>query len=583
MSLSPFRFATIREWLLAVWKIPLSRSLIVLGIIILIGLLVGATREIILMREVRIREAERQVERLAMVFAGQTSRAVESAYFVLKESIKTIETMVRDNKAEPLTVNDELRRRMSGVPQVSMVLITDQAGKVIYSSRAPTVSDTAIAHSSFLQGFVQDATLSNVTFSGPIREADGEWIILLAQRFNDNSSQFQGVAIAAIHLKYFEDIYSTVELDNDSVIVLYRRDGIVLVRHPHNDDVIGKSYADTPPFTQILSQGSRGAIVTNGLIDGGRRIAAVEALKLFPLVIDFSMAAAPVFESWRDQAIWFGIATIIAGTLIVFLTILFAYQSHRREKFAYEIMMAKNEAERASQIKSEFLANMSHELRTPLNAVIGFSELIVNEINGPLQNAEYAQFVRHILNSGRHLLSVINDVLDMSKLEAGRVQLLETTFMVRETIEGAMNFVSLQAQSKNITIDSKISPNDVAVRADSKLLRQILLNLLSNAVKFTPEGGRIRVEVECSNESGLVLRVADTGIGIPEDALTRVFTPFEQVNSSLSRQVEGTGLGLSITRGLVELHGGTILLESAVGKGTVVTVTLPASRVVSAN
>jgi two-component system cell cycle sensor histidine kinase PleC len=239
------------------------------------------------------------------------------------------------------------------------------------------------------------------------------------------------------------------------------------------------------------------------------------------------------------------------------------------------LVSERYEAENANRVKSMFLATTSHELRAPLNAIIGFSELIHNPALGRIAEKDHGTYARLIQSSGEHLLSLINDLLEMSKIEAGRIDLHEEPVELAQVASAAIDLIGLQARAKSIALESEIA--DLTVNADPKALRQILLNLLSNAVKFTPAGGRVRVEAARATDGGLIMRVSDNGIGIPPDALERVFAPFERAHRD---KTEGTGLGLAITRGLVMLHGGTIALQSEVGKGTVATVQLPASRIV---
>jgi two-component system, cell cycle sensor histidine kinase PleC len=248
----------------------------------------------------------------------------------------------------------------------------------------------------------------------------------------------------------------------------------------------------------------------------------------------------------------------------------------------------RHEAETANRVKSMFLADTSHELRAPLNAIIGFSSMIENPAVGPIPQQQYGDYARLIQSSGEHLLALINDLLEMSKIEAGRVDLREEPVGLLQTIAEAVDLMSIQARAKSITLEAlELEPDgetivgELTVKADARALRQILLNLLSNAIKFTPDGGRIAVSVARGVAGEAILRVSDTGIGIPADALERVFRPFERAHRHGAHAVEGTGLGLSITQGLVMLHGGTIKLESMVGLGTVATVSLPASRVIA--
>ncbi|MGE0745629.1 MAG: ATP-binding protein [Rhodospirillales bacterium] len=246
------------------------------------------------------------------------------------------------------------------------------------------------------------------------------------------------------------------------------------------------------------------------------------------------------------------------------------------------LVSERDEAQKARKVKAMFLAKTSHELRTPLNAIIGFSSLIDQQALGPLPNKAYMDYARLIQSSGEHLLALINDLLEMSKIEAGRIDLHDERIDLAAAVEGAAALVAGQARAKSIALDIGAADAEIVVEADAKALRQILLNLLSNAVKFTPEGGRIAVETAQGGGGEVVVRVTDSGIGIPADAQSRLFTPFERAHRDASQPIEGTGLGLAITKGLVLLHGGTIDLASDEGRGTTVTVTLPAARVVHA-
>ena len=241
------------------------------------------------------------------------------------------------------------------------------------------------------------------------------------------------------------------------------------------------------------------------------------------------------------------------------------------EKYAEE----KTRAEEANQAKSKFLANMSHELRTPLNAIIGFSEIMESGMFGPLGTDKYREYCSDIHQSGQYLLEVINDILDMSKIEAGRIRLDPEQVELESFLNDAMRVVSGRANDKRLTLTARIG-RGIRLTADHRLLKQIVLNLLSNAVKFTPEGGHITIRARAT--SGWVsVSIADTGIGIPADALARLGRPFEQVESQLTKSHQGSGLGLAIAKSLIELHHGTMRIHSTLGSGTMVLLRLPMS------
>jgi PAS domain S-box-containing protein len=244
-----------------------------------------------------------------------------------------------------------------------------------------------------------------------------------------------------------------------------------------------------------------------------------------------------------------------------------------------QLLHSKEEAELANRAKTEFLANMSHELRTPLNAIIGFSDLMQREMLGPLGNKQYRDYIHDIHQSGTHLHDVINDILDLSKIEAGQLELHEEEVDFESAVERCIRVVLPRAEEKGLTVVPLIGRDLPFIVCDERKLKQILINLMSNAVKFTEEGGKVSVQAILDHRGAVILKVMDTGIGISPDNIAKVLRPFEQAESSLSRTYEGTGLGLPLTKSLVELHGGKLEVESELGVGTTVTVSLPESRV----
>ena len=243
---------------------------------------------------------------------------------------------------------------------------------------------------------------------------------------------------------------------------------------------------------------------------------------------------------------------------------------------------ARQRAEAANISKSRFLAQMSHELRTPLNAILGFSEIMQHEMFGPVGNARYRDYANDIHVSGAHLLSIINDILDLAKAEAGKQELQEDRMSVVETVTACVRLMGERATNAGVGLENNVPPDLPDLHADERKVKQVLLNLLSNAVKFTPPGGRIAVDARIDDDGTMQVEVSDTGIGMSVADIPKALAPFGQIDSRLARKYQGTGLGLPLVRALTDLHGATLNIVSAVGQGTTVVVTFPACRVLAA-
>lgn len=245
-----------------------------------------------------------------------------------------------------------------------------------------------------------------------------------------------------------------------------------------------------------------------------------------------------------------------------------------------DLLVALGAAASADQAKSQFLATMSHELRTPLNAILGFSEIMAAETFGPLGSARYKDYADDILKSGKHLLSLINDVLDFTRVDAGALQLNEETVDIADAIGDTVRMIEAQAKAGGVRLHVGTAGALPHIRADHRRVRQVLLNLLSNAVKFTPPGGQVRV-TSAVEDGALVIRVSDTGIGIAAEDIPTVLERFGQIDSDLARKYEGTGLGLPLTKCLMEYHDGSLEIDSTKGRGTTVSILFPAGRVLA--
>jgi two-component system cell cycle sensor histidine kinase PleC len=440
-----------------------------------------------------------------------------------------------------------------------------------------------------------DSRVTSIDHAFRMRHADGHWVWLRARcelvaQPHDAGVHLIGIAVditeqknllektAAADMRLRDAIETIPEAfvlwDAENRLVLCNSNFQNLHDLPDEAIVAGASYE------AVLAAGSR-PVVRNKVVAGGT-----------------SEPGASTFEAQLEDGRWLHISErrtkdggyVSIGTDITALktheeklveserrlmaTVADLRASQQRlaelaEKYAAE----KTRAEEANQAKSKFLANMSHELRTPLNAIIGFSEIMESGMFGPLGADKYREYCGDIRDSGQYLLDVINDVLDMAKIEAGRIRLDFEDLALGPLLGEAIRVVSARAQEKSLRVSAKISP-ELHLHADRRAVKQIALNLLSNAVKFTPQGGRISVRGRRLRDC-IVLGIADSGIGIAPDALRRLGRPFEQVESQLTKSHQGSGLGLAIAKSLTELHGGRMRIRSRLGQGTLVLVRLP--------
>jgi two-component system cell cycle sensor histidine kinase PleC len=250
-----------------------------------------------------------------------------------------------------------------------------------------------------------------------------------------------------------------------------------------------------------------------------------------------------------------------------------------RKRAEDELRKSAEAAESANRSKNEFLANMSHELRTPLNAIIGFSEVIWTELMGPIGSPKYLEYAADIHKSGEHLLDLINDILDLAKIDAGKLELRECDITLTEIVTDCVTLVNARAQSGGVSVTTQIAPGGPDLHADKRAVKQVLLNFLSNAIKFTPHGGRVSVVGQVDTDGNFELSVIDDGIGMSAAEIEVALSPFGQIDSRLARQHVGTGLGLPVSRSLMRLHGGDVVVTSTLGAGTTMTAVFPAARV----
>jgi signal transduction histidine kinase len=314
-------------------------------------------------------------------------------------------------------------------------------------------------------------------------------------------------------------------------------------------------------------------VMTATVLDPGSLAVAVAAVAM--LIVALGLIGAMVDHHLARRA------SSEAERLRAYVTEL-ETTKHRLEATSHELYLALKSADAANKAKSDFMAAMSHELRTPLNAVIGFSEMLGGEIFGPLGHARYKEYVEDIRTSGVHLLSLINDLLDLSRLDAGQLELSDEDVDLAEVVAESLRIVRGRAQKSNIRLFEAIEVPELAVRGDRRRIRQVVINLLANAVKFTPDRGTVRVTI-CRRSDKAAVVVTDTGIGMAKEDIPKAFERFHQVDSSRARKYDGAGLGLPLSKQLMELHGGRLEVESALHVGTTVIMLFPHERIVVRN
>ncbi|HXP31885.1 MAG TPA: ATP-binding protein [Stellaceae bacterium] len=436
--------------------------------------------------------------------------------------------------------------------------------------------------------------------------------IQVSRRVDAADGRFLGVLVFSVPPGFLTNLHRIVDLGENGTIALIGLDNIIRARFsrasPEGLAGIGTS-VDGDPRPSTIAENGKGFYLRESVIDHVTRLYSYRRVGEYPLVVTVGLDLATALAIAQAQArmiiLLAAAATLLFGGLALYFMREIRYRTmhgleiaEERSKLQtanaalvekqitleatnLELRQSTELAEAANRAKSAFVANMSHELRTPLNAIIGFAEIIKEEMKGAVGVPCYRDYAKQIWLSGEHLLKLINSILDLSRLEAGKRQLNEELIDPCEIIESSLAFVRLQAERKNLALETILPGAVPSVRADALALRQILINLLSNAVKFTPESGQVTLSLHLEASGDLCFVVADTGIGMSADETEIALEAFRQVETTLTKQYEGSGLGLPLAKRLVELHGGVLAIESAKGVGTTVRFTLPAARVES--
>ena len=528
-----------------------------------------------------IEEWRAQLDNLSLLLAEQTSQQVTSAFLVLDSIVESVQAS-DVGSADELRVKmgtlahfNSLRNTIHGVQQADVAIIVGANGDVINSTRAHPAPAINLADRDYFQEHVKQLRLG-VYFSKPVRnKGNDQWTFYLSRRLNGAHGEFIGLAMVGFSSTFLSQSYQRINLGSDASVTLSRRDFTLLARWPHADQLIGQVDASGASYQVIEQMKQRHAVVQAGAPRHAQAAqTAVRLIDDYPLIVNVTVTDALYLAQWRRFSIVLLLAAGVSALAVAAAFVMLIRSLKRRERNMEETRMLKSVAEAANRAKSEFLAMMSHEIRTPLTAIIGFAELMAK----PQAAGASSDAGAVILRNGQHLLHIINDILDISKIEAGRLHLERLAFSPLELVQGVQAMMGAQAASKGIGFDVALAyPFPVQVMGDPTRWKQILFNLCSNAIKFTELGNVSLTLWYDTARAKLVCSIVDTGIGIPEHQHALLFQPFSQADSTVARKYGGTGLGLYLVGQLAAKMGGKVSVSSEPGLGSVFEVEVDAA------
>jgi signal transduction histidine kinase/CheY-like chemotaxis protein len=596
------------------FRLPsVSRSLQVMAIAVALLILVATAQQLMRVRDTTLENTERQMTRLDMVFAEQTGRAAETVDFILRNAIDALRQLPPDTQPHAAVMDDLLRHWVEGVRQVRGICITNKDGTIIFASGPPMQGDVPrVLHAALV--FHATHPEADLRISGPLHETDGVWTALMTRRVNTPDGSFNGIVSARLDLRYFEEFYQAVELHEGGTILLHLRDGTVLARYPHNEAAIGMSYADLPPFKDILAHGMAGTVIMDSPLDGRARVLAIRALKAFPLVVNVSVGEKQVLASWRREAWFFGAGALVVCGLLMTLMFLLANRSRQIERLVVEFRNAKDSAELANRRLVEQMeereraevalhqaqrieavgrltGGVAHDFNNLLTVVLGNIELLAHGARLDQPARDQLAAMRAAAERGATLTSQL--------LAFARRQPLVPRPVDLNAVIAGMQDLLKSALGSAVRVETWSAPDLWSAMADATQIELVVLNLTINARDAMPRGGVLTIEIANArigaprNNIGpmgaepaegepaageyVAITMRDNGIGMTSDVLARAFEPFFTTKSPGS----GSGLGLSQVYGTARQLGGGVRIDSAPGLGTSVTIYLPRSSVIA--